>query len=771
MPMLKYQLRQPEAGVSWPCPEDMHPILHRMLMARGVGSEEEARRFLKPGRDMFHDPFLLSDMGEAVSIIRDAIAKRERICVYGDYDVDGVCASAILTLYLRDKGASCDVYLPSRHTEGYGLNADAVDHIAEKFELLITVDCGITAFELVERAKARHLRVIVTDHHRPDDRLPDCPTVNPLLADYPFGYLCGAGVAFQLVAALENRDKAMEYIDLAALATIADIVPLRDENRAIASLGLKRINLSARPGIRALISVTGLEGREISAGNVAFQLTPRMNASGRMGDAKRAYDLVTSTDMSLCESLAQELDEENRRRRELENAALEEAEKQLEDFDFSAHAVIIVKGDEWNPGVIGLAASRLTEKYHFPSVALTRDGDYYTGSCRSIEGVNIHEALTHTAQLLERFGGHEMAAGLKVHRDRLPAFRRTLDEYLLSACDRELWIPTAEYDALAEGRDLTVELVEQVDRLAPTGCGNPAAVFLTAGSVSEAYPVGREKEHLKLTLLTQDEKRLPAIWFRHAQDINTLPRRLDVLYAPSINEYMGVKTVQAEVKQILARMPDPSAATDGKRFSAYCLEAMAAFEPDSQPEEASPEEVRAAFESNCMGSLVICSGAESAGAVMSLIGGKADFFTGEYPSDTRCFNAVCECPLGARPAKYKNVFYAGVPGCLAAGGKTLKSVPASLLFSQVPDVDSLRNVFKAARALALRKGVYPGAGEACLALAEEAGLKPEEAALGLGVLRHMGLASAEKTEDGCMLSFATERKNPAEDELFIALRS
>ena len=768
--MLKYKLRQPETVSEWPCPKDMHPILHRMLMARGVGSEEEAHRFLKPGRDMFHDPFLLSDMDKAVSIIRDAIAKRERICVYGDYDVDGVCASAILTLYLRDKGASCDVYLPSRHTEGYGLNADAVDHIAEKFELLITVDCGITAFELVERAKARHLRVIVTDHHRPDEKLPDCPTVNPLLADYPFGYLCGAGVAFQLVAALENRDKAMEYIDLAALATIADIVPLRDENRAIASLGLKRINVSARPGLRALIGVSGLEGRVLSAGNIAFQLTPRMNASGRMGDAKRAYDLITSTDMDLCEALAQELDEENRRRRELENAALEEAEKQLEGFDFASHAVIIVEGDEWNPGVIGLAASRLTEKYHFPSVALTKDGDCYTGSCRSIEGVNIHEALTHTAHLLERFGGHEMAAGLKVHADRLDEFRLALDEYLKTACDRSLWVPAAEYDARAEGRDLTVELVEQVDCLAPTGCGNPPAVFLTCGSVLEAYPVGREKEHLKLTLVTDDEKRLPAIWFRHAQDLGTLPGRVDMLYAPSINEYMGVKTVQAEIRQVMALMPDPASATDAKRFSAFCLETLEGFDPAAAPESADLEEVQAAFRSNCMGSLVICADAGSARAVLEAIGTEADFFAGEYPSDARCFNAVCECPQGTVPKGYRNVFCAGLPACLVSHGKIIRDLPASPLFGQMPDVDGLRNIFKAVRTLSLQKNKYPDTGDACAALAEEAGLKAEAAALGTGVLRRIGLAAIDKKPEGFGFSFITERKNPAEDEMYIALR-
>ena len=320
------------AVTDWPRPAYLSPVMHALLKMRGVKTDEEARAFLNPTKEQIRDSFLLSDMQKAVDVINASIQAGESICVYGDYDVDGVCASAILVCFLRSIGAKAEPYLPSRHQEGYGLNENALIEIAKKHQLLVSVDCGITAVELVECAKREGLKVVVTDHHRPEGALPDCPVVNPLLNDYPFPYLCGAGVAFHLVSALGGRERAMEYIDFAALATIADIVPLYDENRAIAAIGLKKINFSPRPGIRALIDAAGLSARPLNAGNVAFQLTPRLNASGRIGDAMRAFNLITSTDMDECIRLAGELNEENARRKTLEQEAIDEAEKALADL-------------------------------------------------------------------------------------------------------------------------------------------------------------------------------------------------------------------------------------------------------------------------------------------------------------------------------------------------------------------------------------------------------------------------------------------------------
>ncbi len=766
--MLRLRQRAAENN-TWLCPGDMHPLLHQLLCQRGVNSDEEAERFMHPDRSMLRDPYLLSGMKDAVGIIRDALNKHERICVYGDYDVDGVCASAILTLYLKEIGADCGVYLPSRHTEGYGLNADAVDFISKSYQLLITVDCGITAFELVDRAKSEGMRVIVTDHHRPDEKLPDCPTVNPLLKGYPFGYLCGAGVAFQLVAALAGREKAMEYIDLAALATIVDIVPLRDENRAIAHMGLKKINISARPGLRALISVCGLEGKALNESNIAFQLTPRLNASGRMGDARRAYDLLTSTDAETCDKLALELDQENRNRKEYENRAIREAEEQLRGFDFVSNPALIVKGEDWNPGVIGLAASRLTEKYHCPCVALSLDGDCYTGSCRSIEGVNIHEALKHVSHLLERFGGHEMAAGLKIKCDRLNAFTEELNAYMRNHCDPTCWIPFQEYDVCAEGRELSVELARQIKSLSPTGCGNPEPVFMTRCRVEDAYAVGREKEHLKLNFTTSDGTELNGIWFRHGLDVPSLPDEADVLYAPDVNEYMGQVSLQAMVKQLVPRRREFKKAEDSRRFARMLPLLCRQFTEGSAPETVSLEELKQEFEKDFRGHLLICADSATAEAALKVLGESADTELGIYPADPRGFNALCVSPAGEIPRCYRKRYFAGLPACF--GGVCVRDLPESKLFDSLPDRNALRLLYKVLRSFAQGGNVFPNEGDICLHAASASVLAPETAALGVCVLNNAGLCTFREAAGGLKVTVSTDRIDPLEDSLYRALGS
>ncbi|MBQ9855631.1 MAG: single-stranded-DNA-specific exonuclease RecJ, partial [Clostridia bacterium] len=497
----------------WPRPEGLSPIMHALLRMRGIKSDQEAYAFLSPSKEQIRDSFLLSDMQKAVDVITASINAGESICVYGDYDVDGVCASAILVSFLKSIGAKAEPYLPSRHQEGYGLNENALKEIAKKHQLLVSVDCGITAVSLVECAKNEGLKVVVTDHHRPEGDLPDCPVVNPLLNGYPFPYLCGAGVAFHLVSALGGREKAMEYIDYAALATIADIVPLYDENRAIAAIGLKKINHSPRPGIRALIDAAGLSARTINAGNVAFQLTPRLNASGRIGDAMRAYNLITSTNMDECISLASELNEENARRKTLEQEAIDEAENMLSDFNWIDRRAIVVQGQNWNPGVIGLAASRLTEKYHYPTIVLTKEDDVYVGSCRSIDGIDIHDALSSVSEYLVKFGGHKMAAGLTIKEENIEAFKEALDIYLYENAPQDAYIPYQEYDLDIETDELTVETVQSLDALSPTGCGNPAPIFRMRAQLLSPRPVGANGAHLKVTLKGETGA-IDGIWFR-----------------------------------------------------------------------------------------------------------------------------------------------------------------------------------------------------------------------------------------------------------------
>ena len=770
--MLKRMAREC-AAPEWLRPDDISPLMYRLLRLRGVNSEAEARAFLKPGREQLRDPFLLSDMSRAVSLIRSSMEADEPICVYGDYDVDGVCACAILTSYLKSQGANAETYLPSRHAEGYGLNEAAILKISEKCKLLVTVDCGITAVELTELAHEKGLKVVITDHHRPEGTLPDCPVVNPLLNNYPFPYLCGTGVAFQLVSALGGRDAAMEYIDYASLATIADIVPLKDENRALAALGLKKINASPRPGIRALIDAAGLGGKPLSAGNIAFQLTPRLNASGRLGDAMRAYRLITCENLDECLTLADELNEENARRKTLEQEAIDEAEKMLEDFDFPEHRAIVVAGDGWNPGVIGLASSRLTEKYHYPSVVLTRDGDILTGSCRSIEDVDIHDALTHVSEYLIQFGGHSMAAGLKLRCDQLEAFKAALDEYLFSAIPAEAWIPRMEYDAEVTPDILTPENVYELEALAPTGCGNPAPVFLMKCDIASARAVGANGLHLKLTMRSAGSS-MDGIWFRRGDLADSLPREADCLFAASVNSFQGRVSVQAEMRAVEPKSADTrldDAALQGQSLFQSFLTDRVYNEPedDSPTRTLSPFALRDLMSAGVQGVLIETASSEDARRALKAIGSDicVDVTVGAYPEDARCFHTVAVCPVGTRPPGFKTVVSVGFPDGMSDASFRLDGVPVCRWFERLPDVDTLRSVYVAVRRVSRRPYFFANWIALVNGIAEEADAERVSATAGLLVLENMGLMSFDRNANGVRIRMAEMTKcNPEENALF-----
>ena len=764
--MLTRVLRS-ETGLIWERPSAMPRLLHTLLLKRGISSLEEAERFLNPDAENLHDPFLLSDMRAATEIIKDAVAKNEKICVYGDYDVDGVCASAILTLYLKSIGANCGVYLPSRHQEGYGLNADAIDKLAAEYKLLVTVDCGITARELTEQAKRRGMRVIITDHHRPEGELPDCPVINPLLNNYPFGYLCGTGVAFKLVYALGGRRAAMEHLDLAALATIADIVPLKDENRIIAALGLKRMNEALRPGLRALLKVSGMEGKYINAGNVAFQLTPRLNAGGRIGDAKRAYNLLTSLDESECESLAEELNNENTLRKTLELEAIAECEKQLADFDFTANRVIVVHGEGWNPGVIGLVASRLTEKYHYPAVVLTRDEDSYTGSCRSIDGVDIHDALSAVQSLLERFGGHRMAAGLKLKSENLNEFKLRLNEFIKATAPESVFMPRIEYDADIEINELDEKSVRTLEALAPFGCDNPAPMLRLRSKIAEARAVGTDNAHLKLSI-GEDDTLLPGIWFRNGHLAGRLPQRADILFAPSINVYRDNITVQADVKDIAAA--DIEAAIEGagsdEALAVYLLKTFKR-QPAQAADEITITEAREALAASARGTVIVCPDEDSAKRCARQFKEleNCEVYAGIYPGDGRCFNAIAIAPIGECPSGYKNVISAGFPAVWAAG-RRIKELPLAPAFAYMPDVDNLRCIYIAVRDTVRRQTEFRSLEALIRCISLRSGLNAVTAAAGLAALADMGLIALTDNEKTVLELTELKKAEPLSNPLF-----
>ena len=548
-----------------------------LLWARGIDTPEKAEKFLHPRMEDLHPPERMQDMDRAVRLIRGAIAEGKRILVYGDYDVDGISAVTILLETLREERAEADFRIPCRQTEGYGLNEKAVREIAEKYGMLITVDCGIASADEVRLAKSLGLEVIVTDHHELPASLPPADAVlNPLLGDYPFRRLCGAGVALKLCQALQGDAGTERRLEIAALATVADIVPLTDENRLIVREGMRRMAETARPGLRALMKNAGIT-LPMRADDIAFRLAPRLNAAGRLGDAARGVRLLMTEDPEEAEALARELEENNRSRQEQERQILEEALRVFpEQVDLRRDRAVILEGEGWNTGLIGLAAGKLCERFHHPVVVLSRLGETAVGSCRSIPGVNIWQMLNLCADLFVRFGGHEQAAGLTVPADRIPELRERLNRAIRENCAEACFVPVREYDSEMPLEQVTLETAAALEALEPVGFGNPPPVFRCRSAfVQSARAVGKNRSHLKLTLLEGQAVR-DGIGFGLADEGSRAGERTDVLFRPDWNEFNGRITPQM---QVLAIRPAGGAgeaepAGDPEDFFLRCLQEM-----------------------------------------------------------------------------------------------------------------------------------------------------------------------------------------------------
>lgn len=619
--------------------------LSALLRTRGIDTPEKAERFLHPSLSHLHDPFSMQDMDKAVNIIRQAVSKGESIIVYGDYDVDGVCATSILLETLADMGIKADYRIPSRHGEGYGLNLDAVRDMARSHKLLITVDCGVTNHEEVRLAQMLGMTVIVTDHHQlTDTPSPADAVLNPLLGDYPFRRLCGAGVALKLTQALLGMEAVQRRIDLAALATVADIVPLIDENRVIVREGLAALGQSARPGIRALLAVSGVNP-PVTAGQVGFRLAPRINAGGRLEDASQGVTLLTTQDEMLAQRIAAHLEEANAQRQAIEQDMTRQAMQEIaEKVDFRCDKAIIVMGEGWNHGVIGLAAGRICERYHFPAIVLSRQGDTAVGSCRSIPGVNIHTMLTACKDLFIRFGGHEQAAGLTMQADLVPELRRRLNLVIAESCDLRCYVPTREYDLALPLSQVNLELIDALGQLQPTGFGNPAPVFLARGvQVQLMRKVGREQQHLKLSLLDGNSVR-DGIAFSMGHLADEGFDTADVLFSPERNEFMGRVTAQLQVQAL--RPAEGTAPLPGEDalFQAVLQEITWLAANDKriyQPQPITPAAARKLMQSG-RGVLLIAHEREKAAAL--LVDTQADAAVGRV-KDVRAFNTVLCAPV------------------------------------------------------------------------------------------------------------------------------
>jgi single-stranded-DNA-specific exonuclease len=527
-----------------------------VLVRRGYGDPEAARAFLaaQPPR---HDAFRLGDVQAACARIRETIAAGGRICIHGDYDVDGICATALAVGALRELGADVDWHLPSRFEEGYGLSRETLARLSrEGYGLVLTVDCGITAVEEVAEARAAGLEVVVTDHHRPGETRPDCPVVATRPSDYPFPELCGTGVVFKLLQAL-GAEGLERHLDLVALATVADVVPLVDENRALVAAGMRRLARTDKVGLRALMRAAGVDPAAVDTGAIAFRLAPRINAAGRLGHPGAALDLLLTDNDAEARRLAGELEELNRDRQAVEERILRDALRQVEEWPEPRRRRLgyVIAGEDWHRGVIGIVASRLVERFHRPVVLVAgaEAGEEWTGSGRSIPAFDLHGALGACSDLLGRWGGHRAAAGLSIAPERLDAFAEAFAAHAAGVLAEDDLRRVTPVDAVVRGRELTLGLCEELERLAPFGLGNPNVTLLAVGcELSDLDAVGNGK-HLRLAV-TAGGARSGAIAFGRgaALDRYRRPGRYDVAFKLDANRWNGTVTPQLVVREIFA---------------------------------------------------------------------------------------------------------------------------------------------------------------------------------------------------------------------------
>jgi single-stranded-DNA-specific exonuclease len=527
-----------------------------VLVRRGYGSPSAARRFLEAELPE-HDPLLLGDMAVAVERIRAAIDSGARICVHGDYDVDGICATALAVLLLRELGADVSWHLPSRFEEGYGLSSETLGKLADEgIDVVLTVDCGITAVAEVAEAKARGLDVVVTDHHRPGDVLPDCPIVATRPSAYPFPELCGTGVVFKLGQALLGIDhpSLQRHLDLVALATIADVVPLVDENRGLASAGLRALSCTRRPGLQALMQSAHVDAAAVDAGAVGFRLAPRINAAGRLGQPDLALELVLSEDADDARRLAARLEELNRDRQAVEDRILREATALVESMPEPQRRRrgYVLWSEDWHEGVIGIVASRLVERFGRPVVLVAGSRESWKGSGRSIARFDLHGALGACAAHLDRYGGHRAAAGLSIDPERIEAFA----EAFAAHADAHLGEPDLRdvtvVDAVVSASDLTLELAQELDRLAPFGLGNPDVNLLVPAAEAVTPSTVGEGKHLRFRVRQHGRDAGSAIAFGLGRQLDRVRSAalVDVVCRLKENRWNGTVAPQLVVRKL-----------------------------------------------------------------------------------------------------------------------------------------------------------------------------------------------------------------------------
>ncbi len=532
-------------------------LLATVLVNRNIINEKEVELFLNPTRNDFHDPYLMPDMKIAVKRIIKAIENNEKAIIYGDYDVDGITSITVLSKFLKERGLNVGAYIPNRLNEGYGLNKEAIKKIADSgYKLIITVDCGISGIEEIKYAYSLGMEVIVTDHHEPLDELPkalaiiDCKRKDN---KYPFNSLAGVGVAFKLIQAigielkLDEREY-LKYLDIVAIGTISDIVPLVDENRVIAKLGLKLVEVTKSPGVRALLNAAAY--KEVNSNTVSFGIAPRINACGRMGHEREALDLFLTENIVEANKITNTLNEYNKQRQNIEKRIFEEAILKIEKEHLDKNNAIVLGDESWHHGVIGIVASKITELYFKPSILICFEGENGKGSGRSIPGFDLHGALCATSDYLEKYGGHEMAVGLSLKKDKFDDFRKAFEEKSKEANTEEI-VPVIKIDKEINLKDIYIENVKELNLLEPFGEANKTPIFIYKNLRIDSIRALSEGKHLKLTL-KEGNTIINAIGFNMGQyaEEYQLGDKIDVIGVLEINTFNGIESVQINMKDL-----------------------------------------------------------------------------------------------------------------------------------------------------------------------------------------------------------------------------
>ena len=563
----KYQPLTPEQGnlaAMLSAELEMSPVLCSLLVKRGITSVAEARNFFRPKLSQLHNPFLMNDMDVAVRRLNKALGKKERILVYGDYDVDGTTAVALVYKFLQQFSSNIDYYIPDRNEDGYGISKRGVDYAhSTGVKLIIVLDCGIKAIEEIAYAKSLGIDFIVCDHHVPDEQLPCAVAIlNPKLAGstYPYPHLSGCGVGFKFMQAfaMDNgipADQLYPLLDLVAVSIASDLVPIMGENRILAFHGIKQLNHSPSVGLKAIINVCGLNEKEISINDIIFKIGPRINASGRVQQGKVAVDLLIENNLKAALAMSHQINEMNEARKELDKSMTEEANRIVEGLEsFDERRAIVIFNPDWHRGVIGIVASRLTEVYHRPAVVITCTGDMATGSARSVTGFDVYRAMESCRDLLDNFGGHTYAAGFSLKVENIEAFAKRFEEFVTDNILPEQTEPVIDIDAELEFQQITRRFFNDLKKFAPHGPENPKPIFCTRNvcDYGTSKVVGRKQEHIKLELVDNKSNTiLNGIAFGQSRQAKYIKSKqsFDICYTLEDNTYKHGE-VQLQIESI-----------------------------------------------------------------------------------------------------------------------------------------------------------------------------------------------------------------------------